>query len=308
MNTALQQALLIGLGVGVAGIFLKRLRRGRTPPESRAPAWAALCRVLLLLGCVLFYAVPLAALAVCYALAPHLVVLAAAGLVVYQFRRSAFRPGTAHGSAREADHGDLLASGAFDLKPGLLLGQFPPPTRREAFRLLRKAPPHAALGAVRVFLAALARRPLWVRLQKIVHVGIFCPTGGGKTSAFSIPHILTDDDSAVVIDPSSEIYAATRQSRRARGHRIVVLDPAGLTGVESDSLNPMAGMDPADPEFLDTCRALGDAVVVRSGLETDPHWIESSALYISAIIGSVVFVTHRTKRPDLCNLQRVSVR
>lgn len=57
------------------------------------------------------------------------------------------------------------------------------------------------------------------------HCGIFTPTGGGKTTIFIKPNILTlDGVSMVVTDPSGELYRDTAEFKRLQGYEIKVFN------------------------------------------------------------------------------------
>ena len=57
------------------------------------------------------------------------------------------------------------------------------------------------------------------------HVAVISPTGGGKTTRYIIPNLLTlDDCSMVVTDPSGEIYQQTAGYLEKKGFRIEVLN------------------------------------------------------------------------------------
>jgi type IV secretory pathway TraG/TraD family ATPase VirD4 len=67
---------------------------------------------------------------------------------------------------------------------------------------------------------------------------LVAPTGSGKTTRYVIPNLLQLTGSAVVTDPSGEIYAATSGHLLKRGYRIQVLQPE--TPGKSLSFNPLA--------------------------------------------------------------------
>jgi type IV secretion system protein VirD4 len=67
---------------------------------------------------------------------------------------------------------------------------------------------------------------------------LVAPTGSGKTTRYVIPNLLQLTGSAVVTDPSGEIYAATSGCLARRGFRIQVLQPE--TPGESLCFNPLS--------------------------------------------------------------------
>jgi type IV secretion system protein VirD4 len=66
---------------------------------------------------------------------------------------------------------------------------------------------------------------------------LMAPTGSGKTTRYVIPNLLELSGSAVVTDPSGEIYRATSGHLRRRGFAIQVLQPAAPG--ESLRFNPL---------------------------------------------------------------------
>lgn len=63
--------------------------------------------------------------------------------------------------------------------------------------------------------------------ESFTHLAVVAPTGGGKTSRFIIPNVLTlDHCSLVITDPSGEIYRQTSADLVARGFTLQVVAPA----------------------------------------------------------------------------------
>ena len=82
-----------------------------------------------------------------------------------------------------------------------------------------------------------------------------------------IPWLLTNTDSAVVIDPKGENYQITADVRRRMGHKIIRLDPFGVCGPGGDTYNVHDAIDPGTNTALDDVRALAEAIVVKTGRE-----------------------------------------
>lgn len=63
--------------------------------------------------------------------------------------------------------------------------------------------------------------------DSFTHLALIAPTGGGKTSRFIIPNVLTlDDCSLVITDPSGEIHRQTSGDLARRGFEVLVINPA----------------------------------------------------------------------------------
>jgi type IV secretion system protein VirD4 len=63
--------------------------------------------------------------------------------------------------------------------------------------------------------------------------------GGGKSRSIVMPELVLWRSSALVVDPSGEIFRETRHLRRQNG-RVIVFDPYGMTGEKSGLFNPLA--------------------------------------------------------------------
>ena len=73
--------------------------------------------------------------------------------------------------------------------------------------------------------------------ESFKNLSLVAPTGSGKTTRFVIPNLLNLEGSAVVTDPSGEIFAKTSGQLQSRGFRVQVLQPADLN--QSLRFNPL---------------------------------------------------------------------
>ena len=71
--------------------------------------------------------------------------------------------------------------------------------------------------------------------------------------------------------------------RNAFGHQIVVIDPFKVVTQTPDTFNPLDFIDKDSPTAIDECRDLAEALVIRTGQEKDPHWVDSAEAWISAL-------------------------
>lgn len=106
------------------------------------------------------------------------------------------------------------------------------------------------------------------------NLALVAPTGSGKTTRFLIPSLLNVEGSAVVTDPSGEIYRMTSGHLQERGFRIKVLQPADLA--RSLRFNPLAYFQ--RPQEL---RNLA-ASLAENGTGNDAFWVSGATniLYI----------------------------
>ena len=116
------------------------------------------------------------------------------------------------------------------------------------------------------------------------HLLTVAPTGGGKGVGAIIPALLSYDGPVVVVDPKGENLAVTARHRRRRGDRVVVLDPFGITGEPSDSLNPLdlatLGQDAPD----DAGRTLADLLTGGAVTLDDPFWDNTAGAFLSGLL------------------------
>lgn len=139
------------------------------------------------------------------------------------------------------------------------------------------------------FLALLRKRQRPMVRIPVVHTAVFAPPGAGKSTGLVIPHLLTCPDACVVVDvKGGELFKATARARIAMRHRIVALDPFRVVTRMPDCFNPLEHIDGASPEALDDCRDLAEALVVRTGQEREPHWLDSAEVWIGAMAAATV--------------------
>ena len=260
---------------------------------------AFVCRVLLVLACI---AAAVAGLGIAW-------LLPAAGTVlllafIWEKARPKRSAGTAYGTARPSSFMDLVRYG-FLGDDGLILGRAgwsQPPNIGQALAALFSPAVSSRIACGMLFGKRWCGEQV-IRLKSYTHLATFSPTGGGKGVSVAIPNLLNLRRSCVVTDPKGELYNLTAEHRRRKfRHRIVRLDPFGVCGAGGDAENPLDTIDEKAPDFLDQVRALANALVLRSGHESEPHWNDSAENVLTAFITFVAACeTDRSKR----NLQTV---
>jgi type IV secretion system protein VirD4 len=160
-------------------------------------------------------------------------------------------------------------------------------------------------AACRRFIRALQRKqpnPL-ARLTTAIHTAVFAPSGAGKNCSIVESFLFTSEESALVTDIKGENAELTGQFREEIfGHKIMRLDPWHLTTDKPARWNVLDLIDPNDPEALDKCRALADAIIEKNPNERDPHWTQKAQDFIA---GAIAAVTHFCP-PELRSLQEVA--
>lgn len=244
-------------------------------------------RLLLLLSALLAFAGFFMAVAIALVSVPAILVVGV--FLLWATRKQTFQGGWSHGTARFATTTDAAYAGL--LYPGgIPLGMMPPPKLNDALRLLVKLPVRHSDLACRLLASAVFRKPMPATSNHAVHAVSFMPVGKGKSSGVAIPYMLSCDDSMIVLDIKAELFKETAEFRsRAFGHRIVVLDPFGLTGRPSDSLNPL-GHTATGKTQLDDIAAIAASVIHRTGKENEPHWDDASETHVYGI--AALLATH----------------
>lgn len=143
----------------------------------------------------------------------------------------------AHGSSRPATYQDLKKAGMFEPEGTRLAGY-----ERRGLQPLYDASDH--------------------------HVLLLMPSGAGKTSGPIVSTLLTNLDSAVVLDPKREIYQLTAGWRRDRGHRILYFSPSARS---TQRWNPLAELSPGEDELTEI-QVLAENLVTFPAAHREDHW------------------------------------
>lgn len=133
-----------------------------------------------------------------------------------------------------------------------------------------------------------------IRLPDYCHVLLCGGTGSGKGVSVLIPNLLTyfRAGSVVCFDTKGDLFETTAKRRAAKGQRIIRLAP--FNG-GTDAFNPLDTVASDSPGLVDSARAMAEALVVRQGTESDPHWNDKSVQVICAVL---VLVLMRFKGED----------
>jgi type IV secretion system protein VirD4 len=195
---------------------------------------------------------------------------------------------TTLGSARWAESDDVI--GMLHAKNGLILGRLTKTRRRilPAIRGLFNWRIDSLTACLR-FLIAFEKPGLRLVRLNDVHTAVFAKTAAGKGVSLVIPFLQTCTDSCVVVDFKGELSRLTADDRRAMGHDVRIVDPYMMVTNAPDQLNPLDCVEKESPIALDDCRDLANAMVIRTGEEKDPHWVDSAETWISAILAAVAY-------------------
>ncbi len=213
-------------------------------------------------------------------------------VVVWRVLRRPLPLTGAFGYARFAEFLDLVVAGTVLTRYGVLVGRAGGarlPSLATRLRLLFTWP--WAWSQEVCFLAVAPSRGLrraFVRLPDFVHGVVVAPPGRGKSRCVAIPVLLDYRGSVFVLDIKGELFRICAGHRYRRfGRPVYVIDPFGMTGYPSVSVNPLDWIDRDSPTALDHCRILAAAMVVITAHEQHSHWPESARVFITAAIAVV---------------------
>lgn len=116
------------------------------------------------------------------------------------------------------------------------------------------------------------------------HLVTIAPTGSGKGRSCIIPALLRHDGPVIVIDPKGENAAVTARHRRAMGQQVVVLDPIGISGEPSGSLNPLDLIDPASADAVDLAGMFANAMIDANRDPENTYWYQRAQQLLIGLI------------------------
>jgi len=108
----------------------------------------------------------------------------------------------------------------------------------------------------------------------------------GKGRSVIVPTLLTYTGPVLASDPKAELANITAAARAAQGHRVLAVDPFGITRGRARRyrarFNPMVILRPGSRTLIEDAGLIGDAIVVPGNTQ-DPHWDESSRQFIEGV-------------------------
>lgn len=116
------------------------------------------------------------------------------------------------------------------------------------------------------------------------HTLVVAPTGAGKGRNIIIPNLLTYPGPVIVIDPKGEAARVTARRRRELGQRVVILDPFGVCGEATDSLNPIDAIDPKAAAGESDCIMQAKQVTGGQASLVDRFWDNCAEGLLAGVI------------------------
>ncbi|HEY0412355.1 MAG TPA: type IV secretory system conjugative DNA transfer family protein [Allosphingosinicella sp.] len=173
---------------------------------------------------------------------------------------------TVHGSAQWAWKDELAARRMIDLdRPETITG-------------------HSFLGRS-VYPPAAARLNHLTCFSGEGHRLIVGPPGSGKFTTAIAPLLLWsgDGDSAFIFDVKNGEAAKVTAAHRAELGPVTVLDPFGITGLESGAINPIDMLREDGPRLVANAERLAEAMFLPSNSQ-DQHWDQAAKKTLAALL------------------------
>ncbi len=115
------------------------------------------------------------------------------------------------------------------------------------------------------------------------HILTVAGSRAGKGVSLIVPNLLMYDGSVIAIDPKGELARMTARQRRAKGQKVVILDPFDeAAGPPKGSFNPLKELDLTSKYVKDDVGQIADALITPN--ERDPHWTDSARILVRALI------------------------
>lgn len=131
------------------------------------------------------------------------------------------------------------------------------------------------------------------------HLMTIAPTGAGKGVGCIVPALLRFDGPVIVIDPKGENALITARRREELGHTVAIIDPIGVTGLPSTSINPLDILEEDSPTLVDDAMAIiatmMDQSLARNTSDGD-YWTERGATFVLGVMLHVISDLPRARR------------
>ena len=140
------------------------------------------------------------------------------------------------------------------------------------------------------------------------HVLLAAGSRAGKGQSFIVPNLLSNQASALVIDPKGENARLTARYRAERmGQKVYILDPFGRTGKSRERyrsrFNPLSILKKDSDSLVADAGLIADSLVTAA--EKDPHWDDNARTLIQGISQHVATYPDYEVRRDLVTVREL---
>lgn len=142
-----------------------------------------------------------------------------------------------------------------------------------------------------------------------MHAITIAPTRTGKDQTAILPNLVRSAGSMIVIDPKGESTRLSAKRRVELGHKVMVIDPWGITdNADQSSLhkarfNPLDRLSGTDPDLAGDAMLYADALVMSES--QSPHWPNEAKALIAGFIAYIVSDPREAQRRHLGRLRDI---
>jgi type IV secretion system protein VirD4 len=140
------------------------------------------------------------------------------------------------------------------------------------------------------------------------HAVLCAGSRAGKGRSCLIPTLLEYAGSVLALDPKGELANVTARCRAAKGQRVCIVDPFGVSAGRLAALkvgfNPLQMLKLDSRTLIPDAGLIADALVISSA-HADPHWDESGRNLIEGIILHVATYPAYEGRRNLVTVREV---
>lgn len=131
------------------------------------------------------------------------------------------------------------------------------------------------------------------------NVAVIATTGAGKTAAYILPNLLTQQHGSIIVtDPSGTLYTRSSGDLIRRGYKVVQLNPLDLA--QSIGYNPLA-LATTFSEMQEVAHIL--VRTANAGSHADPFWLQGAEEIMGILIKCLKHHPDAAHYANLANLQ-----
>ncbi len=141
----------------------------------------------------------------------------------------------------------------------------------------------------------------YIGLKDPRHMLTIATNRAGKGASTIITNLLLWEGSTLVIDPKGTNTIVTARHRREMGQDVHVIDPFGITGEKTASINILSMLDPNSPTIREELLRIAEALVIREDNE-EQHWVDGAKTVIAGMLAHLI-TSPKFENPNLTMLR-----